>query len=113
MKFFGKLLQDERGATSTARVLLFATIIFVLVLVGFDSTTQAVAVSTDAYTTLGGMVAFLSIWAGGPRAMEYIGPQIGTIFSRLGTGGSGSGSYSGPNVRVSVGDDPTTDDERG
>ena len=69
-----------------------------------------IAVGTDAYTLLGGLVTILGAWAGGPRAMQYLGPQVGAVLSRVGGGRRG---YSGPEVSVRVGDNPATDDERG
>ena len=42
--------------------------------------------------------------------MQYLGPQVGAVLSRVGGGRRG---YSGPEVSVRVGDDPATDDERG
>ena len=101
-------LHDERGARSMARVLLATTVLYTLILILGDALGW-VAVGTDAYTLLGGLVTILGAWAGGPRAMQYLGPQLGAVLSRVG----GRGRYSGPEVSVRVGDNPATDDERG
>ena len=101
-------LHDERGARSTARVLLATTVLYTLILILGDALGW-VAVGTDAYTLLGGLVTILGAWAGGPRAMQYLGPQLGAVLSRVG----GRGRYSGSEVSVRVGDNPATDDERG
>ncbi len=102
-------LHDERGAKSMARVLLVTTVLYTLILILGDALGW-VAVGTDAYTLLGGLVTILGAWAGGPRAMQYLGPQLGSVLSRV---GGGRGGYSGPEVSVRVGDNPATDDERG
>ena len=103
------LLRDERGARSAARVLLMAVVGYTLPLILGDALGW-IAVGTDAYTLLGGLVTILGAWAGGPRAMQYLGPQVGAVLSRVGGGRRG---YSGPEVSVRVGEDPATDDERG
>ena len=102
-------LHDERGAKSMARVLLMAVVVYTLILISGDALGW-IKVGTDAYTLLGGLVTILGAWAGGPRAMQYLGPQLGAVLSRVGGGRRG---YSGPEVSVRVGDNPATDDERG
>ncbi len=101
--------RDERGARSAARVLLMTVVAYTLILILGDALGW-LAVGTDAYTLLGGLVTILGAWAGGPRAMQYLGPQVGAVLSRVGGRRRG---YSGPEVSVRVGDDPATDDERG
>ncbi len=103
------VFHDERGARSMARVLLATTVVYALPLILGDALGW-ITVGTDAYTLLGGLVTILAAWAGGPRAMQYLGPQVGAVLSRV---GGGRGGYSGPEVSVRAGDNPATDDERG
>ena len=52
------LLHDERGTKSMARALLVTTVLYTLALILGDALGW-VAVGTDAYTLLGGLVTIL------------------------------------------------------
>lgn len=77
------LTQDEQGKTSSARVAFWATLIFTLVLIAADSVTTAVVVPEPAYALLAGLLIALAAWAGGPRALQYLGPQVGRVASAV------------------------------
>ena len=71
------ILKDERGTVSAARTFLLGTLLFIGALIILDSTIWDVP--EVAYTLLGSLGVGLLAWAGGPRAMQYIGPQISGI----------------------------------
>jgi hypothetical protein len=72
-----KILTDERGSPSAARTFLLGSLLFTGALIVLDSTIWDVP--EVAYTLLGSLGVGLLAWAGGPRAMQYIGPQISGV----------------------------------
>lgn len=74
-----ELLQDETGSSSTARVAFWLTLLVTLVLCILDAIREDVTVPTPAYSLLGTTVLALAGWAGGPRVLQYLGPQLGKV----------------------------------
>lgn len=95
------LISDETGKASTARCAFWLTLIITLIVVVLSSA-GAMTTSSAAYSLLGTVVLALAAWAGGPRAMKYLGPQIGKVASAI---GKAKGDERLPDIR--------TDDERG
>lgn len=74
------LFRDEHGKPSMARVALGVTLAATLLLSWLDALfPDTVVVPPDAYAMLGGIVLALAGWAGGPRVMQYLGPQVGKL----------------------------------
>lgn len=92
------LLTDEQGSRSSARTLLWVTVLFTLGIVAVDVLTPA-EVAPDAYKLLAGMVTAFAAWAAGPRIAQYLAPGVTAAFSRFST------DTTRPNNKV--------DDERG
>lgn len=68
------LLRDERGAWSSARVGMWTVLLFAgWYIVAHDKPDTAVL------SLLGSLELGFMAWAGGPRAMQYLGPQIGAV----------------------------------
>ena len=72
------MLTDERGKRSTARTLLVCELVY-LWGAGLLETFTAVEFSAPAWTLHGSLVIALVAWAAGPRAMQYLGPQVGRV----------------------------------
>ena len=72
-----EILTDEQGSPSAARTFLLGSLLFTGALIVLDSTIWDVP--EVAYTLLGSLGVGLLAWAGGPRAMQYIGPQISGV----------------------------------
>lgn len=79
------LLTDEQGSRSSARTLLWLTVLFTLATVAVDVLSPA-EVTPHAYAVLAGMVTAFAAWAAGPRIAQYLAPGIAAAFSRIGTG---------------------------
>lgn len=77
------LWRDEQGNWSSARVLLWLDLTFLSVLVWRDAASDAFNVPSEAYAMLGGIGTFLLLWAAGPRAMQYLGPQVGKAVNAI------------------------------
>tara|TARA_R110000744_G_scaffold6132_1_gene21539 strand:- start:95 stop:406 length:312 start_codon:yes stop_codon:yes gene_type:complete len=76
-----EIVKDERGSLSAARVFLAISLAFTGTLIVLDSTVWDVP--EVVYTLLGSITFGLLAWAGGPRAMQYLGPQIGAVTSGI------------------------------
>lgn len=72
-------LTDERGKPSTSRRLLWLTLLWTLALATADAALDAVAVPEPVYGLLSAVLIALIAWAGGPRALENLGAQIGKV----------------------------------
>ena len=72
-----KILYDERGNPSAARTFLFGFLVFTAAIIVLDSAFWDV--SEVIYTLLGSINVGLMAWAGGPRAMQYLGPQVSGV----------------------------------
>lgn len=72
-----EILSDERGSLSAARSFLLGALVFTGALIVLDSTIWDVP--EVVYTLLGSIGMGLLAWAGGPRAMQYLGPQISGV----------------------------------
>lgn len=72
-----KILTDERGTPSAARSFLFGCLMFTAALIVLDSAFWDVP--EVVYTLLGSINVGLMAWAGGPRAMQYLGPQVSGV----------------------------------
>lgn len=68
------LLKDERGAWSSARIGMWSTLLFT-----WHYIVTRPMPSTDVLSLLGGTLLGFMAWAGGPRAMQYLGPQVGAL----------------------------------
>ena len=75
------ILKDERGTVSAARTFLLGVLLFTGALIVLDSTIWDVP--EPVYSLLGALVVGLVAWAGGPRAMQYLGPQVAGIASGI------------------------------
>lgn len=95
------LIEDEQKNLSSARCGLWSTLLFTFFLVLLD-TFGVVSMSQAAYTLLGGLLFAFAAWSGGPRAMQYLGPQAAKFADAL---GRASTAKREPDIR--------TDDERG
>lgn len=80
----GGLFHDERGSLSAARVLLSCwlgqSVLYVFVCVGLDMAMSNAVLSMDA-----GIATALITWAAGPRIAQYIGGQVGSVASAVGS----------------------------
>jgi hypothetical protein len=77
-----ELIEDEKGALSTARCGLWVTVVVALLTVWTDIyltvwTTIVARVPNPAYALEATMFTVFAAWAAGPRIAQYIGPQIG------------------------------------
>ena len=72
-----EILSDERGSLSAARSFLLGALVFTGALIVLDSTIWDVP--EVVYTLLGSIGMGLLAWAGGPRAMQYLGPQVSGV----------------------------------
>ena len=81
MNIFREILRDERGSLSAARSFLLGALVFTGTLIVLDSTVWDVP--EVVYTLLGSITFGLLAWAGGPRAMQYLGPQVGAVTSGI------------------------------
>ncbi len=79
---WASLIQDEQQNLSSARCALWGTLVFTLFMVLLD-TVGVVTMSQAAYTLLGGFVMAFAAWSGGPRAMQYLGPQAAKFANAL------------------------------
>lgn len=75
------ILRDERGSLSAARIFLAVSLIFTGIIIVLDSTIWEVP--EPVYSLLGGLAVGLVAWAGGPRAMQYLGPQVAGMASGI------------------------------
>lgn len=69
---------DERGAKSLARGSLALELVYVWWL-GWQDVFRDVEVPLEIYALHGSITIALVAWAGGPRAMQYIGPQVAGV----------------------------------
>lgn len=72
------VLQDERGSWSAARVLLILELVYLWVL-GLIVTFAGLEVPGEVWALHGSLVIALVAWAGGPRTMQYLGPQVAGV----------------------------------
>lgn len=77
------LMKDEMGNISSARALLWITELFTLVIITCDSFIKSVDTPVAAYSLLGGAIIAFAAWAGGPRAMMYLGPKVGEVMAGI------------------------------
>ena len=75
------ILRDERGSLSAARIFLAVSLFFTGIIIVLDSTIWEVP--DPVYCLLGGLAVGLGAWAGGPRAMQYLGPQVAGMASGI------------------------------
>ena len=82
-----ELVEDEKSHLSTGRVGMWSAVLLAYVAVGVDLwlTLHAVPrhVPETAYGVLGTMFMAFAAMSGVPRAMEYLGPQIGAVAAGL------------------------------
>lgn len=78
-------LHDEQGAVSSARLLLWIVVPFTLLVILLDAALEGFSVPNAGYQILGALSSALVLWAGGPRAMQYLGPQLGAMVSTIGS----------------------------
>ena len=78
------LIQDETGATSSARTSFWVVLLVSLGLIIADAVSDAVRVPEPGYTLLGAIVGIVGVWAAGPRIAQYLGPQIGAMVQGIG-----------------------------
>lgn len=72
-------LTDERGKPSTSRRLLWITLLWTLALTTADAVLARVTVPEPAWGLLSAVLIALIAWAGGPRALENLGNQVGKV----------------------------------
>jgi|GEM_PF-1076051 len=72
-------LQDEQGSWSTARVLLVVELVYLWVLALLATFLPGTEVPGEVWALHGSLVIALIAWAGGPRAMQYLGPQVAGV----------------------------------
>lgn len=78
------LLSDEQGNLSSARCSMWIVLITTLALITLDAL-LSITISNASYSLLGTLCVALIAWAGGPRAMQYLGPQISRVASAIGS----------------------------
>ena len=78
-----KAFTDEQDKPSLARVLFTFTLFVTLTLIVADALFDSFVVPAAGYTLLGTITIGLLGWAGGPRIMQYVGPQIGALAKGL------------------------------
>lgn len=96
------VLRDERGKLSMARLLLVVELVYLWVMGGLEAL-GVLEVSGPAWALHGSLVIALVAWTAGPRAMQYLGPQIA---------GVASGIAAAAKRRSEGTDDHKRDDER-
>ena len=79
-----RLISDEQGKLSSARVLLWLALAVSLLIVILDAFGIGRGLSQPGYSLLGSIDMALVAWAAGPRAFQYFAPQIGQVASALG-----------------------------
>jgi len=70
------LISDERDKPSTARCAFWLILVWTILMITLDGL-DVIELSSAAYTLLGTAFTFITVWAAGPRMVQYLGPQIG------------------------------------
>lgn len=73
------LLRDETGSLSSARVGFWVWTAFTIVLVLGVATKLLLDPGQAVWSLVGGVFIALIGWAGGPRIMQHLGPQVGAF----------------------------------
>lgn len=71
------LLRDEQGGWSSARVGFWVWTVFTIALILLVVTKVVSDPGQAVWSLVGGVFLALIAWAGGPRAMQYLGPRVG------------------------------------
>ena len=71
-------LDDEQGHRSMARLALGAELVYVWLL-GLLDISPRIEVPGPVWVLPGSLIIALVAWAGGPRALQYLGPQAGKV----------------------------------
>ena len=77
-------LDDEQGHRSMARLALVAELIYVWLL-GLLDISPRIEVPGPVWVLHGSLILALVAWAGGPRALQYLGPQVGKVSAAIAT----------------------------
>jgi hypothetical protein len=77
-----RVLMDEQGKPSTARIAFWIALIISMFVVLLDALGVG-DLSQGGYTLLGSIDIALVAWSAGPRAFQYFAPQIGHAASAL------------------------------
>lgn len=80
MSFF----KDEQGNASSARALLWLWSVFTALLIIGVVTDVLNDPGQAVWSLIGGVFLALIAWAGGPRAMQYLGPQVAGFAKSIG-----------------------------
>lgn len=78
------LFRDEKGSWSMARTLLALEFAYICVFGAWAALSRAVDLDPAWWTLHGTLVIALAAWAGGARAMEYLGPKIADVGKAIG-----------------------------
>lgn len=78
------LLRDEQGGWSSARTGFWLWTVFTIVLVLLVVTSRVKDPGQAVWSLIGGVFLALIAWAGGPRAMQYLGPQVSKFAEGIG-----------------------------
>ena len=68
-------LDDEQGHRSMARLALVAELVYVWLL-GLLDISPRIEVPGPVWVLHGSLIIALIAWAGGPRGLQYLGPQV-------------------------------------
>jgi len=78
------LFRDEKGSVSMARTLLATEFVYVATFGGWGALSSSVRLMPEWWVFHGTLIIALAAWAGGPRAMEYLGPRIAEVGKVIG-----------------------------
>jgi hypothetical protein len=96
------VLQDETGSWSFARCALVFTLAQIAVLIGCSIAGKHF--DNSVWTVVTTQLTVFAMWAGGARVSAYLGPQLGSIMSAVG---------SAVQARIPSVEPSKNDDERG
>lgn len=79
-------LSDETGSRSTARALLWLSVVSAIALIWTDTFGgESFEVPGEAYALLGTMIGAFTVWAAGPRIAQHLSPALGAMVGAIGT----------------------------
>lgn len=85
------VFRDEKGKCSMARIAFAVTLCITLGLCIADALSPTINMPDAGYSLLGTVVIALAGWAGGPRVLQYLGPQIGKVAAGISQAAAGRG----------------------
>lgn len=78
------LIKDENDGVSSARVGFWIWTVFTIALIAGVVTGTVADPGNAVWSLVGGVFLALIGWAGGPRMMQHLAPQIGNLARAIG-----------------------------